>query len=390
MSIEPGEKVAVFRTDGGLYVSAEGRAGKACSLRFNPYGRIRHNLEPADLFEMVYTRYGRRYRPVAPEDVKPGTHLAIRGASGYNVVTSLIQEVYLGPAVVDIEGDGNFLVFDDSRASLVFGGAVLDSVPLLREGWRGAPETLWSLREGDQETIIQIEVTKTWIDDRPRLEEDVPGWNHFLDDLDEDLQELSGVEVASAWCFPDGALALRLENVPPPDGDGGREVLRLVRQAEKVSQTICVQCGESGAVAKVAGINGEPFSMPLCPEHALERWSDEAQDFPVPDWAHLPANVDTDTIRVDPGWWGNVSGMINEVQELATIREIGVAQVDGELIVQLQYGSERVSDAEAKITRIVERAQAEAETTCEHCGKPGKRTTTPWIHICCGECPVTD
>ena len=388
MAIKPGDRVAVFRTGGGLYVSAEGRAGKVCALRFNPYMAVRHGLEPARLFELVFTRYGTRSVPVEPVDVRSGTHLSIRpDDGGRGVLTSLIQEVYVGTCVSGLEGDGDFLVFDSSRASLVSGGDVERSVPLLREGWRGAPEPLWTARGGVPATVVRIDVAKTSLGQTPRREGNAPGWAVFLDELSGAFRRI-GAKMTGAWCAVDGGLALGLEGVPPLDGEKGKAVLTLAHRAERTAKTICVQCGRVAVVTKVAGPRGELFSLPLCQEHALERWSKEAQEFPVPQWAHLPPHVDTDTIRADPGWWEIVSNMIKQVEQHAPIREIGVAQTNGDLTVQLLYGPSLTSDAEAQLTQIAANAKDTAAVTCEHCGKPGARTTTPWIHICCGERPV--
>ena len=388
MMMEPGDQVAVFRTGGGLYVSSKGWAGKVCSLRVNPYMRVRHRLEPSELFEIVFTRYGTRNVAVQPDAVVPGTRLAIRAASGYNVVTSLIQEVYLGTSASQIEGDGDFLVFDDSRASLVLGGDVEHSVPLLREGWRGVPEPLWDTDEDFPATIIQIDVVKTSLDRVSQAERDVPGWADMLAGFRDALERVSTAEVTDAWCAVDGRLALRLEDVPDLDTDEGRAVLALVHRAEEASGLVCVQCGRAATITKVAGLRGQPLNVPLCQEHALERWADEAQRFPVPESFHLPPTVDTDTIRVDPGWWGIVTDMIEQIEHYAPIYQIDVAQVDGEFIVQLRYGRVANRDVEAEIASIAKDAQAVAATTCEHCGKPGELTNTPWVHVCCGDCPV--
>ena len=324
--------------------------------------RIRHRLASSELFEIAFTRYGSRNVAVQPEDVEPGTRLAIRSESGYNVVTSFIQEAYLGNAVSEISGDGNFLIFDDSRASLVCGDDMEHSVPLLREGWRGAHEPLWDVDDDAAATIVQIDVAKTSLDQTSQLERDVPGWADMLAGFRGALQLVSTAEVTDGWCAVDGRLTLRLEGVPDLDGNKGRTVLALVRRAEEASGLLCVQRGSAPTTTKVVCLRREPFNM--------------------------PPTVDTDTIRVELGWWGIVTDMIEQIQRHVTIDWIGVAQVDGEFIVQLRYCRVANSDVEVQITRIVESAQAAAATTCERCGNPGVRTTAPWIHVCCGQCPA--
>lgn len=292
----------VWRTNGGLYVSFSGSTGKLCSFRESSHGVNADFAHVSVHSQVIYTRYGKRFRPVDPEEVRAGQVIRIETLDAGGLQTSMIHETYAGVRVEEITPDGLFLVFDEHRAALVAGDELSTSIPLLAHGWNGAAQPLWEL-DLDDCTILRVDKFDNLLNDSPRLNTDIPGWDALIRELRDRLEALSSdVKVTGVWSGGDGELVLRLEGLHPSDHIQWQIVLDTVRAAEQTARRTCIKCSAPGSIRRLAGTRGEPFGYALCDECALGKYMQDEVLFPPPTWTVLPESTAMEDVMVEPAW----------------------------------------------------------------------------------------
>lgn len=380
------EPVYVWRTDGGFHVLLSGRTGKLCTLREGPYGVHVDSARLSAHSEVIYTRFGKRYRQIDPGDVRAGMVVHIETVRDGWVQTSLIQESYAGVRVKEITADDLFLVFDEHRASLVPGKDPSASIPLLAEGWTGAAGPLWEPENGDQRIIIRVEKFDNHVGDSARLNDNCPGWEPLIRTLHTQLEAAGGVKVTGVWSGSDGELTVRLDRLHSRDHDHVQAVRDIVREAGLAARRTCLQCGEQGSIRKLAGRRGEPFGYALCDPCALGKYMRDEVSFPIPDWTTLPEGTDLDAIMVEPGWWALLSELRSLAGVLAPVERMYAQQRGGRLRARIDLPHALDDEIKAQVHALIVEYEERAAALCEHCGDPGRLSNAPWTHTCCGEC----
>ena len=387
MVLNIGDQFVIWRTGGGLYVSSDGQVGKPCALRQNPYGAAVTVPRPGRQFELVFTEYGWRQRPLAPEDVRPGMSLFIEMGAEWTQ-TSTIHDVFQGVRVDAIEPGSDYLVYSTDRAALVTDGDTSQSRALLKCGWVGSPEPLGDWAQHLGVVIVRIDRSYQLPATDCAEHHSAPGWAGIMQYLDGQLRDIDErITMVSSGYASDGLLSLRLTGVPVTEHGRPIEPLRTaVEAAEQAACYVCTVCGAPGTVVLVQEGGSIGGRAALCEEHAAERAAEAASES-----SHdsLLAGVDRSRLRVEPGWYPIVAELHRGVSALSPYEFRTCRQHLGSLLVLIDLPEGTSTEVVEQVNERRSRAQTLAEQTCEHCGEPGARVTEPWVHVCCGDCPVS-
>ncbi|WP_449276641.1 hypothetical protein [Leucobacter sp. GX24907] len=391
MAFRRNDQYLVWRTNGGLYVSSQGRTGKLCVLRESPYGVEWLGPDLSAHYEVIRTRYGRRYRLIEPEEVWPGMTVYISPLlGGWWVQTSEIQEVYRGVRVDSVAPGAEFLVFGRNEAALFTdpdeGACVM---PLYESGWFGQPANQQSFGRPDSEhrTILRVEPAYCLEPGGNESRETVPGWQHVVATLRRELSAIDPqIEIEHVDANPsDGLLRVELSEVPGEEGRPLQEVREAVLDAMVVSAVTCTECGNAGTITTIRNEDGASMKRALCEGHAVEQLAAEAVFLEEPVVA-LPPELEHVGLEVGPGWYRLLAKLCRQVGELTPYTLLGCRQDQGDLVTQIDLPADTATNVRIEVRRLEQQAREEAAVTCEHCGDPGERDEFPWLHPCCSEC----
>ncbi len=380
----------VWRTNGGLYASSQGRTGKLCALRESPHGVDRFGPEPSVHSEMIGTRYGRRYRLIEPEEVWPGMTVAIDAFRGGRVQTSEITDVYQGVRVDAVAPGAEFLVFGRDEAALVTAhDEAARVVPLYESGWSGQRTSLQSLGlpERDDLTIIRIDRSFSRVSANDEPGEKLPGWEQIIVGLRQELDAIDpriGIEHLDANPS-DGYLTVVLSEVP---GEAGRPIQRVrdaVLRAMEATAATCMECGAAGTITTIRNEDGARLARALCERHAVEQLTAEAALLGAAA-CPLPPNLEHARLEVGPGWYELLAGLCRRIDDLTPYTLVGCWQDRGDLLTRIELPESAGAEIRAAVRKLETQVREQAAGTCEHCGDPGERVEYPWRHPCCSEC----